>query len=499
MSLEAASLPSVEPVKKNSSFAIFPLLSRVFDFFASLELAVFLILALALVLAAGTVYESKYGAAVASREVYRSLWMQLLLWLFMLNLAAAALSRLPWKSQHVGFLVTHLGIIILLLGSWVTQRRGIDASVALGAGESTRSARIDQSVINLFRATGGKAYELLLSQPVDFDPRRPLASPQAFPYAGSAGPRELKVLQYLPKASREVRAEDAKSGQGVPGLKFRLTGSRATFSDWLFLQTDTPSTRRSVGPAEFRFESGKPALAGKKAEKATVILHLDGNPALPPSLAVARAGEAFRELGRVQIGKAIPLGWMDFALVVDEYHPSAFPRTEYQALDPSIPVPEPLEAVQVDLDGQKLWLEMGSSGQLSLGDSLYYVQYSKKEVDLGFDLTLKKFQIGYYEGTERPKSYSSEVEAMGKSSTISMNEPLKQNGFTIYQSSYEMDSDGMPKYSVLTVNYDPGRATKYAGSLMTVLGIILMFYFKPVYSGKNRWLGKNSGAAGEGV
>ena len=56
-----------------------------FEFFASLELAVFLILALAVTLAVGTVYESKYGAVVASREVYRGLWMQFLLWIFMIN------------------------------------------------------------------------------------------------------------------------------------------------------------------------------------------------------------------------------------------------------------------------------------------------------------------------------------------------------------------------------------------------------------------------------
>ena len=66
----------------------------VFEKLASLELAVIIILSLAVVLATGTIFESKYGAAVASREVYRSVWMQLLLWLFMLNLAAAAMSRL---------------------------------------------------------------------------------------------------------------------------------------------------------------------------------------------------------------------------------------------------------------------------------------------------------------------------------------------------------------------------------------------------------------------
>ena len=75
---------------------------RIFYFLASLELAVGLILIVAAVLAVGTVYEAKYGAAVAGQIVYRSWWMQILLWLFVLNVAAAAISRLPWKKHHIG-------------------------------------------------------------------------------------------------------------------------------------------------------------------------------------------------------------------------------------------------------------------------------------------------------------------------------------------------------------------------------------------------------------
>mgnify|MGYP003348934206 FL=1 len=98
------------------------------------------------------------------------------------------------------------------------------------------------------------------------------------------------------------------------------------------------------------------------------------------------------------------------------------------------------------------------------------------------------------EGTTRPKTYASDVEFEGQKFTISMNEPLHHKGYTFYQASYEADLDGTPKYSVLSVNLDPGRRIKYLGSLMTVLGIVSMFYFKPVYSGRSKWLKRESKA-----
>ncbi len=463
-------------------------LFRVFRFFASVELAVFLILSIAVVLAVGTVYESKYSAAVAGQLVYRSLWMQGLLWLFILNLAAAAISRLPWKRHHIGFLITHLGIIILLLGSWITQRRGIDGALALAPNEKSRFLRMDENMLFVFRTVSGQAYDLVLSEPLHFDLRKPLERPETFRFRDGGSPtKEIRVLHYFPKSIREVRAED-NAATGVPALKFSLSGSRATFDDWLFLQKDVGTTRE-IGPATISFVVGKPNLK-IIPEKATLFLYLENHPELPPKIAVATKGQKFRDLGRVEVGKTVPLGWMDFALNVSEYHPQASPKAEYRPFTGSVPQMEGLQAIEVELGQEKLWLEIGASGQIAVGDTVYYVQFAKRQIDLGFDVLLKKFQVGYYEGTTRPKSYSSDVEAMGENHLISMNEPMQMKGYTFYQASYEMDDEGQPRVSVLSVNYDPGRWIKYGGSLMIVFGVISMFYFKPQYSGTSKWLKK---------
>ena len=61
-----------------------------------------------------------------------------------------------------------------------------------------------------------------------------------------------------------------------------------------------------------------------------------------------------------------------------------------------------------------------------------------------------------------------------------MNKPLEYGGYTFYQASYQVE-EGAPPISVLSVNYDPGRWLKYVGSMLLVLGIVIMFYMNPHY------------------
>ena len=89
------------------------MITTLFRFFASLKLAIFLLLTLALAFAVGTFVESAYGAEVAKLLVYDTPWLTVLLLLLALNVAASALDRLPWQKRHVGFVVTHCGILLM--------------------------------------------------------------------------------------------------------------------------------------------------------------------------------------------------------------------------------------------------------------------------------------------------------------------------------------------------------------------------------------------------
>src|SRR5690606_14436862 len=81
--------------------------------------------------------------------------------------------------------------------------------------------------------------------------------------------------------------------------------------------------------------------------------------------------------------------------------------------------------------------------------------------------------------TNNPASYESFVtvfdgrnpEQGTSSHHVYMNNPLKYDGFTFYQSSYFPVGDNAFA-SVFSVNFDPGRPLKYFGSLLLVFGSI---------------------------
>ena len=125
------------------------------------------------------------------------------------------------------------------------------------------------------------------------------------------------------------------------------------------------------------------------------------------------------------------------------------------------------------------------------------------EIDVGFRLFLHKFERKLDPGTNEPSYYASTVDfcdrrqadrRLQKNVLITLNEPVNftdpftRRSFRIYQASFSgpykpgdrefeqiVRGADMRKslfQSVLTVNYDPGRGLKYAGSLLIVLGIV---------------------------
>ncbi len=109
--------------------------NSVFEFFASLKLAVVLLTMLIIAAIAGTLYESSFDAKVARAYIYGAPWFNLWLVLLGTNLACSALSRWPWRKHHLAFLITHLGIITLLIGSLIGRIWGDEGTITLFKGE----------------------------------------------------------------------------------------------------------------------------------------------------------------------------------------------------------------------------------------------------------------------------------------------------------------------------------------------------------------------------
>ena len=122
--------------KKNPlAFLLAPLL-----FAGSLTLGIVLLAVLIALLAWGTFVESEYGSAVARFVVYGNPWFHRLLALLALNIVFSAFLRFPWRRHHIPFLTAHGGILILLLGCYLTWHHGEEAQITLPEGTVGRVA-----------------------------------------------------------------------------------------------------------------------------------------------------------------------------------------------------------------------------------------------------------------------------------------------------------------------------------------------------------------------
>jgi hypothetical protein len=229
-----------------------------FKFLSSLKLAVLVILSLAAVLSYATILESQYGMRAAHVLVYGTHWFYGLLGLLGLNVLCAALSRYPWKKHQTGFVVTHSGILVILLGSLVTQQLGVDGN--LPVVESASDSRVILHPLRL----------------VIFDEAR--KTEQAFPIAETAlrsqgelltvqfGSRALVVKEFLPRVRpiRKLKASPVP-GMGIAGVELVLSSSRFGEVDQTLLATKPDGwTDVNLGPARIAFKHFRTAAEEKR-------------------------------------------------------------------------------------------------------------------------------------------------------------------------------------------------------------------------------------------
>src|SRR5258708_5260018 len=108
----------------------------IYRFLASLKLAVFSLASLASVLAYATFFESWYGASAVQEWIYQTKWFAVLLAFLGANILCAALIRFPWKKRQTGFVITHVGLLTLLAGSFYSLKTADEGQVGMVEGQT---------------------------------------------------------------------------------------------------------------------------------------------------------------------------------------------------------------------------------------------------------------------------------------------------------------------------------------------------------------------------
>lgn len=220
-------------------------------FFASVKLAVILLLVLIIAAIAGTIYESSFDAKVARAYVYGAPWFNLWLVLLGANLAVSALSRWPWRKHHTAFLVTHLGIITLLVGSLIGRIWGIEGTITLFKGDPpTNHLLVDEHQLRVHDTDGvikGFPAEFLHHPPTPEHPRD---------FGRLASGAHLSVIDYAPAIEGKLNPRPLPNG-GAPALHFKISTAMMGqhLESWL-LADDPQNASFSMGLATIELKRG---------------------------------------------------------------------------------------------------------------------------------------------------------------------------------------------------------------------------------------------------
>ncbi len=152
-------------------------MKKILKFLASLKLAVIVIISLAILIAIGTFVEAEYDAEAAAKLVYKTPWMFTVLGALAINLAMVMYDRWPWKRRHIPFLLAHIGILVLLLGSLVTMIWGLDGTMVFGIGETNRFVQVPKQELTIWSSFDGDKYTKIFHKEVDFFLHPPQKTP----------------------------------------------------------------------------------------------------------------------------------------------------------------------------------------------------------------------------------------------------------------------------------------------------------------------------------
>ena len=110
-------------------------MKKLFEFLASLKLAVILLLLLLAGLSAGTIVETRVGAEIAGQQVYYSWWFLGLQGLLAINLALSLANLFPWTRKRIGFVVTHASLLLILAGACTSYFLKIEGMMSIREGD----------------------------------------------------------------------------------------------------------------------------------------------------------------------------------------------------------------------------------------------------------------------------------------------------------------------------------------------------------------------------
>lgn len=168
-------------------------MKRLFHFLGSIYFALALIFFTALMAIIGTILEAGSDSHLfAAQYVYSNPFFSLLLSLYFVNILFSSLRRWPFKKRHIPFLMTHLGLLMILSGCFIKLWYGIQGQLLITEGSANNKITIPHTFALQVARKNGQ------SNTLPFSLKKPIYKP--FPEL------KLKMISYAPHVKEKLEA-----------------------------------------------------------------------------------------------------------------------------------------------------------------------------------------------------------------------------------------------------------------------------------------------------
>jgi hypothetical protein len=479
-----------------SPSAWWPAAVRAVRTLGSLQLAVILLPTLAVVLFLGTVVESRHGRPAAADLVYRTWWFVLLLGALAANIFSAAAKKWPWKRHQTGFIITHIGLLTLIIGGVIDSIAGTTGSMMLTTAANSPVPQhgnfvVDRTAQRFMVRRPQRQDRGVLDEPfrpgplpwgegADAAPKSDLLTtmlallrdPMPEGWSRSLGDdAKIEVLTYYPHARLEPYGPAEGERSTLPAAEFQLASSTAGVVAPRWVALDPGGSVVKLGPgrveflgqeltpeqvAEFRAPSAESAddpRRGDPSVRAILQFVTDREGRLHfRSFSSSRGGSmpTFESAGEIEAtGNWRPI-WagMEWRFRVTRFLPRAKAGLHCTPVDRPASAEGLTEppAVRCRLtnrnDSTEFWLASTDADWTPVfaGGERFDVACHATRHELSFDLNLLRAEQTSEAASGRPSGLTSYVllndeahSVRDEPHVITLNEPLAYGGYRVYQ------------------------------------------------------------------
>ncbi len=397
------------------------MIKKVWKFFCSVKLTVVLFVLILIPSIIGTIiqqnapdpskYAEIYGPVwngifryLGFYDIYHDLRFIILLVLLGLNTFACTLNRFKLRWNRLGMMLTHFGLLLILVGALSGAILGVKGFMIIREGETTDQMRVGQAtstmetlpfdvklvdfILDKYAEPTDKLLMLDVktnrqeSYKVEEGKSVPLPQPSWVGLASLVGIRpelagSVHVDRVIPNAVTVTSLTEGPEPTGIPAMEFHITGEGAEWRGFALSQLERPYVleRAHLGVGYIKLASGE--SIDEQVRKVIALSKSNDR------LEVTVTGESTPKTYPAQVGSKFNIEGSDYSVEVLRYVPDFVIDTNTRQITSRSNSPNN-PAVQVRITGpsgsKEMWLFSRFPGAHTMSDAPIQIRYGRNDL-----------------------------------------------------------------------------------------------------------------------